>query len=129
MVSGCKYSKNTLGCQSGLPKKLPILTKYKQIRIYKRKSHLSKPLILGGFCFSWFLLFLWFCSRSGYPQKACKPFVCGLFCFSGLPKGCQYFQPPTLIYNLWSKLDDAGVIQTEIHRKKPSYATILGVKS
>lgn len=25
-------------------------------------------------------------------------------------------------------LDDAGFIQTEIHRKKPSYATILGVK-
>lgn len=25
-------------------------------------------------------------------------------------------------------LDDAGFVQTEIHRKKPSYATILGVK-
>ena len=25
-------------------------------------------------------------------------------------------------------LDDAGFTQTEIHRKKPSYATILGVK-
>ena len=25
-------------------------------------------------------------------------------------------------------LDDAGFIKTEIHRKKPSYATILGVK-
>ena len=26
-------------------------------------------------------------------------------------------------------LDDAGFVQTENHRKKPSYATILGVKS
>ena len=26
-------------------------------------------------------------------------------------------------------LDDAGFTQTEIHRKKPSYATIIGVKS
>ncbi|MBR5697720.1 MAG: methyltransferase domain-containing protein, partial [Prevotella sp.] len=25
-------------------------------------------------------------------------------------------------------LDEAGFIQTEIHRKKPSYASILGVK-
>ena len=25
-------------------------------------------------------------------------------------------------------LDDAGFIQTEIYRKKPSYATIIGVK-
>ncbi len=29
---------------------------------------------------------------------------------------------------LKSMLDDAGFTQTEIHRKKPSYATILGVK-
>ena len=29
---------------------------------------------------------------------------------------------------LKSLLDDAGFTQTEIHRKKPSYATILGVK-
>ena len=26
-------------------------------------------------------------------------------------------------------LDDAGFIQTEIHRKKPSYATIIGIKA
>jgi hypothetical protein len=26
-------------------------------------------------------------------------------------------------------LDDAGFTQTEIHRKKPTYATILGVKA
>jgi hypothetical protein len=26
-------------------------------------------------------------------------------------------------------LDDAGFTQTEIHRKRPSYATILGEKS
>ena len=26
-------------------------------------------------------------------------------------------------------LDDAGFIQTEIHRKKPTYATIMGVKA
>jgi hypothetical protein len=26
-------------------------------------------------------------------------------------------------------LDDAGFAQTEIHRKKPSYATIIGVKA
>ena len=25
-------------------------------------------------------------------------------------------------------LDEAGFVQTEIHRKKPSYATIIGVK-
>ncbi len=25
-------------------------------------------------------------------------------------------------------LDEAGFIQTEIHRKKPTYATIIGVK-
>ena len=25
-------------------------------------------------------------------------------------------------------LDDAGFLQTEIHRKKPMYATVLGVK-
>ena len=30
--------------------------------------------------------------------------------------------------NLKKLLDDAGFIQTEIHRKKPTYATILGVK-
>ena len=29
---------------------------------------------------------------------------------------------------LKTMLDDAGFIQTEIHRKKPSYATIIGVK-
>ena len=28
----------------------------------------------------------------------------------------------------WTMLDDAGFVQTEIHRRKPSYATILGVK-
>jgi len=28
----------------------------------------------------------------------------------------------------WTMLDDAGFAQTEIHRKKPMYATILGVK-
>ena len=28
----------------------------------------------------------------------------------------------------WTMLDDAGFTQTEIHRKKPSYATIIGVK-
>jgi hypothetical protein len=27
-----------------------------------------------------------------------------------------------------AELDDAGIIKTEIHRKKPTYATILGVK-
>ena len=29
---------------------------------------------------------------------------------------------------LKTMLEDAGFIQTEIHRKKPSYATIIGVK-
>ena len=33
--------------------------------------------------------------------------------------------PPEQLKTL---LDDAGFIQTEIHRKKPSYATIIGVK-
>ena len=31
--------------------------------------------------------------------------------------------------DLQKKLDDAGFTQTEIHRKKPSYATIIGVKA
>ena len=30
---------------------------------------------------------------------------------------------------LKTMLDDAGLTQTEIHRKKPTYATILGVKA
>ena len=30
---------------------------------------------------------------------------------------------------LKSLLDDAGFVQTEIHRKKPSYATIIGTKA
>ena len=34
--------------------------------------------------------------------------------------------PPEQLKTL---LDDAGFIQTEIHRKKPSYATIIGVKA
>ena len=29
----------------------------------------------------------------------------------------------------WTMLDDAGFIQTEIHRMKPSNATIIGVKA
>ena len=29
---------------------------------------------------------------------------------------------------LKTMLDDAGFIQTEIHRKKPSYATIIGMR-
>ena len=27
----------------------------------------------------------------------------------------------------WTMLDDAGFIQVEVHHKKPSYATIIGV--
>ena len=30
---------------------------------------------------------------------------------------------------LKTMLDDAGFTQTEIHRKKPTYATIIGVKA
>ena len=29
----------------------------------------------------------------------------------------------------WTMLDDAGFIHTEIHRKRPTYATIIGVKA
>ena len=34
-----------------------------------------------------------------------------------------------MLEELKKLLDDAGFTQTEIHRKKPSYATIIGVKS
>ena len=33
------------------------------------------------------------------------------------------------VYLLKTMLDDAGFIQTEIHRMKPSNATIIGMKS
>ena len=32
------------------------------------------------------------------------------------------------VAELKQMLDDAGFLQTEIHRKKPMYATVLGVK-
>ena len=40
-------------------------------------------------------------------------------------KGMTAYSPE----QLKKLLDDAGFIQTEIHRKKPSYATILGIKA
>ena len=41
-----------------------------------------------------------------------------------LVEGMTAYQPE----DLKTMLDDAGFTQTEIHRKKPTYATILGCK-
>ena len=45
--------------------------------------------------------------------------------WTDIVKGMTAYSPE----QLKKLLDDAGFIQTEIHRKKPSYATILGVKA
>ena len=45
--------------------------------------------------------------------------------WTDIVKGMTAYTPE----QLKKLLDDAGFIQTEIHRKKPSYATILGVKA
>ena len=45
--------------------------------------------------------------------------------WTDIVKGMTAYSPE----QLKKLLDDAGFIQTEIHRKKPSYATILGIKA
>lgn len=44
--------------------------------------------------------------------------------WTNVVKGMTAYSPE----ELQKMLDEAGFIQTEIHRKKPSYATILGIK-
>lgn len=44
--------------------------------------------------------------------------------WTNLVEGMTAYTPE----HLKTLLDDAGFVQTEIHRKKPSYATIIGIK-